>query len=412
MPRSSRSFVHHLIERLDRLDPNSVQGYILRLVREKGVLESVFQTIREGIIIINRDLRIEFVNRAAMNLLGLPANILDAPGHKINRFLRDLDWDRLMRLESAEWERVSRQEIEVVYPQHRVLLFYLLPYKNQFDPASKLGLAVIILHDVTDLREQTATQIEAGRLNAITMLAAGVAHEIGNPLNSLNIHLQLLDRHFRDQPPSAATTEARELLAVPLDEVKRLDRIIGNFLKAVRPTPVELKPVALKDVVNDTLRAMKGEIEDHELTVQCEWGVDVPPVAADRHQLQQALHNILKNSIQAMASGGTLRIALTADADAVSLAVNDTGKGIAPEDLGNIFNPYYTTRENGTGLGLVIVERIVREHGATLGVDSEPGRGTTFTVRFPLRERRLRLLEAPDDRKLLRKRSSPDQKTP
>jgi len=293
-----------------------------------------------------------------------------------------------------------------------VLLFYLLPYRNQFDPAGQLGMAIIILHDVTELRAQTASQLEAERLNAITMLAAGVAHEIGNPLNSLNIHLQLLDRHLRGQPADPATAEARELLCVSLDEVKRLDRIIGNFLKAVRPTPAELQPVALRDVVTDTLRAMKGELDDHELNVQCEWGVDVPPVAADPLQLQQALHNIVKNGIQAMTNGGTLRFALTAAADAVSLAISDTGKGIAAPDLGNIFNPYYTTRQDGTGLGLVIVERIVREHGATLGVDSEVGRGTTFTIRFPLRERRVRLLAAADTQPRLPQPPATETKAP
>ncbi len=395
MPRADTDFVQHLIERLDRLDPNSVQGYILKLVREKGLLETIFQTIREGVIIIDRDLKIEFVNQAAMNLLGLPQNVLDE-GQRISRFLRDLDWERLMSQDPDEWERVSRQEIEVNYPRYRSILFYLLPYRNQFAEDDQLGMAIIILHDVTELRERTFNEIESERLNAITMLAAGVAHEIGNPLNSLTIHLQLLERLFRDLPASDDREEGRELVSISLQEVRRLDQIINSFLKAVRPTPMEVQSVSLKELVEETLRVMKVEIEDRDIHIECEWPVPVPSVQADPDQIKQVIYNIVKNSMQATESGGKLRIALVTDDNAVRLQIADNGKGIAPDELSNIFNPYYTTREGGTGLGLVIVERIIRDHGADLGVESELGKGTVFTISFPLRSRRRRLLESPD----------------
>ncbi len=400
MAKSDSDFIDRLIERLDRLDPSSVQGYVLKLVREKGLLETIFQTIREGVIIIDHELKIEFVNQAAISLLGLPQNVLDPPGQKIGRYLRDLDWDRLMRQDPAEWERVSRREIEVFYPSHRYLLFYLLPYEDQYHPESRLGMATIILHDVTDLRRRAETELETERLNAITMLAAGVAHEIGNPLNSLNIHLQLLERYFRQQAENKDNTEAKELLEVALEEVQRLDHIINSFLKAIRSTPGEFAPVSLKDLVSDTLRVMKPEIQNRQVAVECEWGTGIPLVQGDPDQIKQALYNIIKNAIQAMPGGedeNKLHIALSAGPGTVSLAVADNGKGISPDELGNIFNPYYTTREDGTGLGLVIVERIAREHGAELGIESKPGRGTVFTITFPLRESRSRLLESPDE---------------
>jgi len=413
MPTTT-SFVDRLIERLDRLDPSSVQGYILRLVREKELLETVFQTVREGVIIVDDKLRIRYVNHAAVNLLGLPADCTDQP---IERYLRELDWSQLKAGDEDAWARVSRQEIEVFYPQHRYLLCRFLPYESGIrskdiaeDTAAELEadgtpqlldaittgdepMITLTLDDVTEIRERAASTIESERLAAITMLAAGVAHEIGNPLNSLTIHLQLLDRQLAALSSDGADN-AKELVDVSLQEVRRLDDIINQFLKAVRPSIFEPGAVALHELIAKTLAFMKHEIEDRGVLVQGEWPDEIPKIMGDDTQLQQALYNIIKNGIQAMESGGVLVIKLSTTDDFVVLSVADSGKGIDREQLGDIFDPYYTTKPDGTGLGLVIVERIMREHGAEFGIDSEVGRGTVITMRFPLPSRRQRLLTA------------------
>ncbi len=388
----SSDFLDRLIERLDRLDPTSVQGYILKLVREKGLLETVFQTLREGVIIIDRELKVHYVNNAAIQLLGLPADIRDDENVGIKRYLRDLEWDRLMSEDPEEWERASRQEIEVFYPEHRYLQFYLLPYKNEQEVGdAELSMATIILHDVTEQRTSTESAIESERIHAITLLAGAVAHEIGNPLNTLKIHLQLLDRHI-GQLGENDNGDAGELVKVAMQEVNRLDTVINQFLKAIRPTEAQLKRVALKDIIKKTLSFMKHEVEDRRIAVECEWPADVPAILGDPTQLQQAFYNIISNAIQAMQDGGTLNIRLAPKADAIVVTFADTGKGIAAEQLSDVFNPYFTTRKDGTGLGLVIVERIIREHGAELGVESDVGRGTVFTIRFPIWRKRTRLL--------------------
>ena len=413
MPTTT-SFVDRLIERLDRLDPSSVQGYILRLVREKELLETVFQTVREGVIIVDDKLCIRYVNHAAVNLLGLPADCTDQP---IERYLRELDWSQLKAGDADAWARVSRQEIEVFYPQHRYLLCRFLPYESGIrskdiadDTAAELEadgtpqlldaittgdepMITLTLDDVTEIRERAASTIESERLAAITMLAAGVAHEIGNPLNSLTIHLQLLDRQLAALSSDGADN-AKELVDVSLQEVRRLDDIINQFLKAVRPSIFEPGAVALHELIAKTLAFMKHEIEDRGVLVQGEWPDEIPKIMGDDTQLQQALYNIIKNGIQAMESGGVLVIKLSTTDDFVVLSVADSGKGIDREQLGDIFDPYYTTKPDGTGLGLVIVERIMREHGAEFGIDSEVGRGTVITMRFPLPARRQRLLTA------------------
>ncbi len=396
MAKSTSDFIDRLVARLDRLDPNSVQGYVLKLVREKGVLETVFRTIREGVIIINRDLIVEYVNHAAIQLLGIPEDVVDEH-HTINRYLRDLDWDRLMSRDPEEWERISRQEIEVFYPRYRALTFYLLPYQSELDPENKLGMAIIVLHDVTDLRNKTMSQIEAERLNAISILAAGVAHEIGNPLNSLTIHLQLLERHLKRQPKNEETNDAREVLDVALSEVTRLDGIINNFLKAVRPSAIETQSVNLRSLLEESLKALAPEIKDRMIDVYCEWDDNLPEIQVDPGQIMQAFHNVIHNAVQAMGEGGRMDVTLKHEEEFLRIAFRDSGKGIAPDDIDKIFTPYYTTREMGTGLGLVIVERIIREHGAELGIESEKDRGTVVTISFPLTDRRVRMLEPPNE---------------
>jgi two-component system, sporulation sensor kinase E len=251
----------------------------------------------------------------------------------------------------------------------------------------------LTLDDVTDLRERAESTIESERINAITMLAAGVAHEIGNPLNSLTIHLQLLERQLAPLADEVGE-DARELVDVSLQEVRRLDTIINQFLKAVRPGAFEPKPVAMNKLIAKTLQFMTPEIEDRGVLIEAEWPDDAPAIMGDETQLQQALYNVIKNGVQAMETGGILVIKVFTTEDFLVVSIADSGKGIDRSQLGDIFNPYYTTKEDGTGLGLVIVERIIREHGAEFGIDSEVDRGTVVSMRFPLRDRRQRLLAA------------------
>ena len=386
-------FIDRLIERLDLLDPQGLQGWLIKLVRQKGLLDTIFQTIHEGVLIIDRNLKLHFVNIAAINLLGLPVEIKDRENQTINRYLKDLDWDRLMSLGPQERGRASRQEIEIFYPFHRYLQVYLFPYKNEFDEDSKLGLTIIILHDVTEFKKNVKSTIESERTRTMTMLAAGVAHEIGNPLNSLTIHLQLLERYFDQHLPSSAQDEARQSLDVATQEVKRLDRIISRFVKAIRPVTPEFKSLSLKDLIGETIKFMSKEIEDRGVFVECTFPKDMPTIVGDETQLKQAFYNVITNAIQAMSADGLLKISFIEKSDSMAVVFSDDGKGISPDELGNIFNPYYTTKKDGSGLGLMIVERIISEHGGELGVESDVGLGTRVTIKLLKWGKKTRLLK-------------------
>lgn len=380
-------FLDKLIARLDRLDPESVQTHFLRLAKEKGLLETIFQSIQEGVVVLDGKSLVTYANRAAGELIGF--NHETVVGKPMNRYLRDIEWERVLNLDTGEWTKLSSHQIEIRYPEPRFLSFYVVPL-SAVESAEK-G-AVIILRDVTHAREQEASLMESERLNAVRLLAAGVAHEIGNPLNALNIHLQLLDRELKkcDVRNRAALLE---LVDIARTEVTRLDLIITQFLKAIRPAKPALSKTSVATVLNDTLALLRQEIENRAAHVELEVPSDLPAIRLDKDQIKQAFFNIIKNALQAMPDGGLLRISAAASDRFLAVAFRDNGSGISPEDIGHIFEPYYTTKTNGSGIGLMIVQRIIQDHGGRMDVHSEPGVGTTFTVFLPLDERRVRLLK-------------------
>ena len=382
------AFLDKLMERLDRLDAGSLQSQFLRLANDKGLLETIFHAIQEGLVVLDADGLIRYANRAAEKLLGFSAE--QAAGYPIARYLREIDWNLVLDLDADEWSKLISREIEITYPEHRFLDFYVVPLTAV--EVEQRG-AVVILRDVTRDRESSTRTIESERLHAITLLAAGVAHEIGNPLNSLTIHLQLLERELREVPAEQSAS-MKELLEVAQREVTRLDQIISQFLRALRPSQPALEKTDLKDVLQQTLEFLKHEIRDRDILVEVEVAEDVPHASLDRNQIKQAFFNIIRNAMQAMAKGGLLKISVSSNDRFVIVSFTDTGPGIPPENLGSLFEPYFTTKAEGTGLGLMIVQRIVRDHGGEIEVRSEPNKGTTFTLFLPRDERRIRLLKA------------------
>lgn len=401
-----RGFLDKLIGRLDRVDPGHLQAHILRLAREKGLLETIFHAIQEGILLLDGRGRILYANRAAGRLLGF--DIEAAEGAPAARYLRGVDWNLVLRLDEDEWARLVSREIEINYPEHRYVAFYLVPL--QLQQPSERGAAVI-LRDVTRDRRAQAENVESERLRAIMLLAAGVAHEIGNPLNSLSIHLQLLRRELADR---AGAEGSRELVDVCEREVRRLDGIVREFLHAVRPAPLTLESSDLAEVVRDALKFLGPEIADRGVRVEFDETAELPAVRVDRHQIRQAFFNIVKNAVEAMSGGGRLRISFAAGDQSVVVSFLDNGRGIRAEDLSRIFDPYFTTKTSGSGLGMMIVQRIVRDHGGEIEIRSEEGRGTAVLVSLPREDRLVRLLKAgtPPSEKETAPPAAPERPTP
>lgn len=390
------SSLERMLERLETLDAPTLATLAQRLGRERGLFERVFNVLQEGVLVVDADGEIAYANAAAHRLLGLKE--ADSAAPTLWRLVPGLH--ALLGPALANASSLTR-EIELSYPEPRAVRLYLVPFDSPGAAAAPAFTGdarrfAVVLTDLTRDKLDTDQRIESERVASIVLLAAGVAHELGNPLNSLTIQLQLVERRLRklrglDKKDAAGLADS---LRVCQGEVARLDGIIANFLQAIRPRPPDLADTRLTDVLAEVLSFQERELADRGIQVEVTTAAGLPLVSADRDQVKQVFFNVIKNAAEAMPPGGHLRITARVDEQYLLLAFADTGSGIKPEHLARLFEPYHTTKPGGHGLGMMVVQRILREHGGQIVVESDSHRGTTVTLQFPLKQRRVRLLRS------------------
>jgi len=260
------------------------------------------------------------------------------------------------------------------------------------DGQGKFVGAMLVARNLGYMNQVHSTLNYSRKLAALGRLMAGVAHEVKNPLNAMTIHLELLRNKLARVPVGAVpnrggseeTPDVAKHVEIISTEIKRLDEVLNGFLKFARPDELRLQPVHLQAIISDVLTSVTPEAERLRVHVKHECPPDLPPINADPGMLRQALLNLALNACQAMPDGGALRIACrTASRDRIEIDIEDSGVGIAPENLQKIFDLYFTTKEKGSGIGLSMVYRIVQLHDGEVEVESTPGRGTRFRLVFP-----------------------------
>ncbi|MEI7865687.1 MAG: PAS domain-containing protein, partial [Chthoniobacterales bacterium] len=310
-----RAFLDKLLARLRLIQPEEVEAFFSELARDKRFLETIFNAIREGVIVTDVAGTVVYMNDAAGMIFGLdPAATIGRP---LAGNISGLRWKEL-----AQGREVVTRDIEVFHPAHRVLNFYVVPLMGEDDehPGQRdhVGYA-LIMRDFTERHREAQETLETERVAALQLLAAGVAHEIGNPLNSLTIHLQLLERRLRKLPEDQQD-ELLHPLKIARDEIKRLDTIVTQFLRAIRPAPLHRAPHDINSIVRDAAEFLEAELKSRNILLEVDLAPALPVLDIDQDQLKQAFFNIIKNASEAMKQGGLLKIRTGADANWVNIA--------------------------------------------------------------------------------------------
>ncbi len=376
-------FLEKLFKRFDRVDKESLQSYVLGLAAEKERLATILDEIKEGALVLDAQGRLLWINAPASNWLGL--KLQSKSNARVFEQLPDEAFAYLLHTQLKNLRDRQAQDFHLVTPREKYLRLYFIPLEKS--PEKQI---LVLLVDRTEEKSQEISVDRLARIEALVSLAAGIAHEIGNPLNSLSIHLQLLKKEIKDLPP-AKRQPIEKSLNIMTSEAARLDRIIKNFLKASRKPPIKLRVQDLNRIIENAVAFLQPEARENDVEISVRLDRKLEPFLMDDDRLYQAFMNLIKNAIEAMPRGGLLKIYITHKESLALVRFEDQGSGIREEDLPHIFDAYYTTKEEGSGLGLMTVFNTVSEHGGRIDVASKVGKGTTFSIFLPIRKPKLQL---------------------
>jgi two-component system sensor histidine kinase HydH len=343
------------------------------LVETESYLHNLVESMGHGLISLDPNGKVVTVNRRATEILRLPdQELLGKPFADIMQRVRcDVD------LEAGD---ISEKRIRCSVPSGAQVSVSVTASKIRSPDGEFLG-TVLILRDLQEIEALEEKVRRSERLASLGQMAAGIAHEVRNPLGSIKGLAQYFARKFEQEP------DERQYAEAIIAETDRLNRVIQDLLDFARPHEPKLQPVRMSEVIDHALNLVRADLEGKEISIQRNGEADVPEFMADPDLLAQVLLNLFLNAIEAMDGGGALEISAGVDqaSGRIRLEVRDNGHGIEPEHLSKIFDPFFTSKRGGTGLGLATVHRIIENHGGSIDVDSQPGEGTTFVIWLPVR---------------------------
>lgn len=369
---------------------NEARKLLRQVLEDQRLKELILHSIPSGLITVNLDGQIITFNQAAQTMLGYTtAEVLNQPLQAL------FSLDALGQVLHSGQEQHGIVAVAGRNGQEVMLDMHIMPLRD--DHNIQIG-ALLTFSDVTAMHRLEEEKRRLDRLASLGEMAASVAHEVRNPLASIKTSMQMLIDDLageagdnRQALAAAMNLEAQESIAVVLKEVERLDTIVRDLLLFARPRQLHLVPCKLSVLSDHILDIMQGQCADAGVTVQRLYS-DIPPVQADIAQMEQVLFNLFTNAIQAMPEGGTLTVSsrLVAGERAelggqwLEFSVSDTGSGVAPDQRERIFQPFFTTRAHGIGLGLSITRRLIEDHRGSIRVEGSPGGGATFILRLPV----------------------------
>ena len=395
-----KALVKRLSNKISKLSPDQVQNVFTQLVEENESLLSVFESLSTGLFICDKNWKLLQSNKAGERYLPLTSRYYELKQQdfgfddEIWNFVDDEDISNFLQQASKEKKINISEEFVTKTPAGaaRFLNISLMPLvKNK-----QLSGSIIKIDDITEKRNQETLLHRMESLAGLTNLAASVAHEIKNPLGSISIYIQLLQKAVNKSRNSDEKLPEKKFLENYIEiinqEIDRLNNIIVDFLFAVRPISAELIPENPVKLLNSYVEFFKPELEEKNIKLKTAFLENSPKILLDEKLFKQVLINLVQNAIVAMPDGGELLFSTRITGDKYLISVADTGIGMSSETASRIFEPYFTTKVTGTGLGLTMVYKVIKEFGGDIEVESYEGKGTIFTISLPIPQKEKHLL--------------------
>jgi len=354
------------------------QGYRLMKQSYEKITTSTRELLEHlpiGVVTSDNNYRLTAINDYAAKIFGIPSHKAIGANYK-ELFTQD---ECLLTKAIGEGKVLRNADYSYKRTDGKTLILSVIAapvFNDQGEPQGGIS----IIEDITERRAMEEHIQRTQQLEVLGNLAASVAHEIRNPLNAISLTVQRLEREYS---PKQGKAEYINFLELIKNEIRRLDDRIKEFLSLAAPLRLNFIEVDLNQILDEVLTLVTPTAEATKVKIVRNFS-KIPVVHIDIDSMKRAFLNLFKNGIEAMPNGGELSVQTTASDDAVEVIVKDTGKGIAKEDLGKIFRPYYSEKKEGTGIGLAIVHQIIVAHKGSIDVTSELGKGTTFRVKLPL----------------------------
>jgi len=381
-------FYRRALNKIDKLDAGQRKELLVSAIGEINLLETVMDSMDVGILVCGAKNNLVMANKFAQRLFPMTLN----EGVELWEALKDEEIAGFFKNILLNREKINGYEMNIEQNERRKLLsINVVPLVQE----KRVTGSLIYIEDITEKRKGEARLRRAENLASLTTLAAGVAHEIKNPLGSISIHLQLLQKAFAKK---IKTFDAKieKYFKVLKEEVNRLNLIVVDFLFAVRPMTLDLREGDINKLISQLIEFVRYELEQAKILCLLELEENLPFILFDERYMKQALLNLVKNAQAAMPRGGILTIATNRIDNDIRILFSDTGVGISEENLSKIFEPYFTTNEAGTGLGLTQVFKIIREHKGEISVNSKEGEGTDFEILLPVIQKVVNMIEYND----------------
>ncbi len=371
-----REFISRAVKKIPVMNEQQLRRIVPTIMEEFLLLDSMMDSLNTGVILADAAHTIIKSNRAASRILGKNINIGDhinaCSGH-------DALCEFISEVVLRQASETSKEFMISEDNTNRYIEVRVLPLVEE----KRIRGTIIMVDDITNKKNEAIQKLRLDNLASLTTAAATVAHEIKNPLAAISIHMQLLRKKITDCPLSN-DAQTKKHFSVVSEEIERLNKIVVDFLFAVRPLKCTFERVDINALILDVYNTFEVELEKVHIQPTLTLEADLPSIQGDPRFLRQSLINIIKNAAAAMPSGGELSIKTKSKDGVVLILVSDTGCGIPYEHVQKIFEPYFTTKADGTGLGLPMVYKVLKEHGGDIFVRSEVNNGTEFTIILPI----------------------------